>query len=558
LTSNQKGGLEIKSEFQDWIYGANSQWARGEKPATLNSRAEAEFRQQFPEDAQKYDALEQIRVYERPDQDPAISRLESAVLQKTNGDAELNEALSTGSNRFGETVSMVWDRAHTRAMLQAYDQFVQQYPEKAQAYADQNQRIKRALERQTAQNKRNAPLIVEPSSQQPVSEPISSQVEPEAQLQISSAPDPREYFRNTAFQKTAEQIDSNKGHAWQTARGEGFLVEDKAGTIALTETFDPEEPDETKRLGLLIVAKGTNGGESSIHIKGELDPKIRSQIADSVREVTSRLDGRLAQRFVRILVELAPTFEKQSEEVVTETTATLALKLLPDHPQAVELSELPQISGASSQQQEQLTRLIKLVSKKISVDTLTQKFAEFQNKVSRIDDAFGRNYPSLLTEIQQWALESREDTTKKHESLRRKEPVKYDIASQITRNFSSEAELEQILRDLPVEPMPDVHFAPRSRQQAELVSLGSVVGGNDMTDWRVSNSENRGVGKIMELSQALREGTADVAGNNQPIQVIEVSGKYFIEGDGRHRTAALKALGVKEVPMLVTHVKKSS
>lgn len=556
-TGNQQGGLELKPEFQDWIYGANSQWAKGERPDTLDSRAEAQFRQQFPEDAQKYDALEQVRVYEKSDQDPAIARLESAVLQKTNNDAEFNQALPTGSNRFGETVAVIWDRAHTRAIVQAYDQFVRQYPEKAQAYADQSPMIKRALERQASQAGKNEVTIIEPSRSEINSDQATLDTSQEIQPQADAATDPREYFRNTAFQKAAEQIDSNKTHAWQTARGEGFLVEDKAGSIALTETFDPEETDETKQLGLLVVAKGTNGGESSIHIRGELDPRVRSQIADAVREVTSRLDGRLAHRFVRILVELAPTFEKQPEEVVAETTTTLALKLLPDHPQAVELTEVPQINGANSQQQEQLSRLIKLVSKKVSSETLAQKFTEFQNKVGRIDGAFGRNYPSLLTEIQQWALESREDTTRKHESLRRKEPLKYDLASQITRNFDSEAELEQILKDLPVEPMPDVRFVQNGRQQAELVSLDSVVGGKDIQSWTISTSGSRGVGKILELSQAFRAGTVDLANSTQPIQVTEINGKYFLE-EGRHRVTALKALGVEKIPMLVTHVKSNT
>jgi len=53
----------------------------------------------------------------------------------------------------------------------------------------------------------------------------------------------------------------------------------------------------------------------------------------------------------------------------------------------------------------------------------------------------------------------------------------------------------------------------------------------------------------------LQKGEASVAGRNEPIKAIEFNEKYYIEGDGRHRTATLKALGVAEAPMIVTHIK---
>lgn len=81
--TNFGGGLDFRPDFQDWRYGSNKQWRSGGKPPTLDSRAEEEFRKRFPEDATTYDQMERIRIYDRPDQDPAISRLQSEITRLT-------------------------------------------------------------------------------------------------------------------------------------------------------------------------------------------------------------------------------------------------------------------------------------------------------------------------------------------------------------------------------------------------------------------------------------------------------------------------------------------
>lgn len=559
--TNARGGLDLRSDFQDWMYGSNEQWANGGKPPTLDSRTEEEFRKRFPEDAATYDQMEKVRIYDRPDLDPAISRLQSEVIKQTNTDSDVNRALDTGRGRFGESFGEVWDRANTRATVMAYRRFITDYPEKAQAYAAHNPMIKRLLESQ-----KNASQSAPATLEQTGGETVTSEVEQSPSLSNKEAItptetdeqsiDPRDYFRGTAFQKDAEQIDPDKSHPWQAARGDGVLVSDEFGQIALAETFDAEETDEDSKVGLLLAETAHDGRSSSIYIRNELSPRVRGQLADEINEVSPRLSGETRHTFIRTLIQIVPSLENQPDEVVAETLTTLTLKLLPDHPQGIEASEVPQIGTASPQQQEQLTRLMKLVSKKMPAEIFSQKLNELQDSLRLIDDAFGRNYASMLADIRRWALNSRQDTVRNYDALRKKEPVDYPVKDKVTRDFASPEELEQILRGLPIEPMPDVRFAPRNREQAELVQLDQVLGGTGIDIWTVSTSQGRGVGKIYELSQALKEGSASVAGNNQPIKAIEVDGKFFIEADGRHRTAALKALGVKEVPMLVTHIKK--
>jgi len=562
-TTNARGGLDLRSDFQDWMYGSNEQWAHGGKPPTLDSRTEEEFRKRFPEDAATYDQMEKVRIYDRPDLDPAISRLQSEVIKQTNTDSDVNRALDTGRGRFGESFGEVWDRANTRATVMAYRRFITDYPEKAQAYAAHNPMIKRLLE---SRNTAPQPVAETVEATDNEASALDAELSPSLPNEETDTPkeideqsiDPRDYFRGTAFQKDAEQIDPDKSHPWQAARGDGFLVSDEFGQVALAETFDAEEIDRDNRVGLLLAETTQDGQSSSTYIRNELSPRVRGQLVDVINEVSPRLTGETRHTFVRTLIQLVPSLENQPDEVVAETLTTLTLKLLPDHPQGIEASEVPQIGTASPQQQEQLTRVMKLVSKKMPAEIFSQKLNELQDNLRWTDDAFGRNYASMLADIRRWALDSRQDTVRNYDALRKKEPVDYPVKDKVTRDFTSPDELEQILRGLPVEPMPDVRFAPRNREQAELVQLDQVLGGTGIDNWTVSTSQGRGVGKIFELSQALKEGSASVAGNNQPIKAIEVDGKFFIEADGRHRTAALKALGVKEVPMLVTHIKKQT
>lgn len=561
--TNASGGLDLRADYQDWLYGSNQQWRTGDRPPTLQSRATDEFRNRFPEDARAYDDQEKIRIYPRPEDDPAVSVLSSEITALTNRDPDVLAALDSGRSMRGDSYADVWGRANMRAALTLTRRFIADYPEKAQAYATHNPMIKRLLERQ---NNANQPVdnILGEIADQPVSsnqDHLAGEPNQEPMTTSERAAqniDPRDYFRGTTFQKDAERIDPDKSHPWQAARGDGFFVSDEFGQIALAETFDVEETDEDDKVGLLLAETASDGQSSSTYIRNELSPRVRGQFADVINEVSPRLSGETRHKFVRTLIQLVSSLENQPDEVVAETLTTLTLKLLPDHPQGIEASEVPQIGTASPQQQEQLTRLIKLVSKKMPAEMFSQKFNELQDNLRWIDDAFGRNYASMLVDIRRWALDSRQDTVRNYDVLRKKEPVDYPVKDMITRDFASPAELEQILRELPVEPMPDVRFAPRYRERAELVQLDQVLGGTGINDWTVSTSQGRGVGKILELSQALKQGSASVAGNNQPIIAIEVGGKFFIEADGRHRTAALKALGVKEVPMLVTHIKRST
>ncbi|MDB5266641.1 MAG: hypothetical protein JWN89_456 [Parcubacteria group bacterium] len=86
---------------------------------------------------------ERVRIYDRPEADPAIQALEAEILMKTNTDPAVQNSQRSGMDS-GNTM---WNRVNFRVTMHSYNKFVSAYPEKAAAYASSNKEIQAALER---------------------------------------------------------------------------------------------------------------------------------------------------------------------------------------------------------------------------------------------------------------------------------------------------------------------------------------------------------------------------------------------------------------------------
>lgn len=366
--------------------------------------------------------------------------------------------------------------------------------------------------------------------------------------------DVREYFRLTSFKKTAETIDSDPNHPWNTVINGDFLIQDDSGAILAGETYDDDEPQGSKA-GLLIAEKTADRQNNSIFIKN-LSGDQRRAILEEIHSIVPSLPENLRYEYVHKLIQ--GVLNLSEHPLNQERLATIVLELLPD----ISKNESSQESldwgnmqtRPSIEQQKQLTKFLSLVKRKMPTEKYRDRVQRFQDELRFTEDPFGRNYGHIFSQARQWVLEDRTDTQRDYDLLKRAEPQEYSIKDKITRTFSSPDDLEKVLGSIPVEKMPDLLSKTRGPEVAEMVDLEQVVGGNNMKTWSVSTSEGRGLPRIYELTKQYSEGTEFIAGKNDPIRVVKVGGKYYIETDGRHRTAALKALGVKEVPMLVTHI----
>lgn len=371
--------------------------------------------------------------------------------------------------------------------------------------------------------------------------------------------DARDYFAIGKFQKKAESVDQNKSHPWNTVHYGGFLAESDYGTIAVGETYDTHiaQTSEETPFGLLI-AERTNDDQGNSLFMRDLDQSQRGYVIDAINTFAPSLPDQARHQFIRILIQEVPNLK--GEKVTAEKLAKIGLALLPDLPN----NDQPEVQRQwieiwgktpTAEQQAQLVNFAQLVASKMPRDAFDQRMQKLQGDLRFIDDPYVRNYQTIFTQMTQWVLDERDDTKRNYDILRRDKPEEYTIKDKVTRPINSEDELEQALASLLVEKMPDTRGRQRGDETPEMVQLDQIVGGSGIETWSVSTSEGRGLSKIFEFTRELQSGNASVAGRNEPIRLIEVDGKYYVESDGRHRTAALKALGVAQVPVMVTHIK---
>jgi hypothetical protein len=132
----------LTAEGQDFQFGDPTAFQRGEKPMSLEQKTEKAFQERFPEDAKAYEEMEKVRVYEKPDEDPTIKKFEKEITSKAARE-------NVKSTSFNESLG-----TQSRVEMREWLNFVRQYPEKAEAYKETFEPIKRAFETQERMRQR--------------------------------------------------------------------------------------------------------------------------------------------------------------------------------------------------------------------------------------------------------------------------------------------------------------------------------------------------------------------------------------------------------------------
>ena len=378
----------------------------------------------------------------------------------------------------------------------------------------------------------------------------------EASAQI----DPRVYFAAGQFQIKAESIDSDMGHPWRTVHDRGFLAENNFGTIVVGVTYDTNKAQTTEEtpFGLLIAEKTSGGQSSSVFIEG-LSEKQRGNITDAVNQFVPSLPDEMRHQFIRKIIQEAPNLK--DENAIAQKLAKMGLELLPDYANSTSVEQFSQwaeVGGKTptEEQRAQLAEFTRLVASKMPSDKFFELMKKYQDDLKYTHDPYGTTYQTIFTDMAQWVLDEREDTQRNYPLLKRIRPDQYTVKDKVTQPINSVAELETALAALPVEPMPDTRGKYHANEIPEMVRLESVMGGTGIKTWSVSTSEGRGLPHIFTLTNKFQSDELNIAGNgrDEPIKLIEVGGKFYVSSDGRHRVAALKALGVAEVPAMVIHI----
>jgi len=372
--------------------------------------------------------------------------------------------------------------------------------------------------------------------------------------------DPRDYLRTTTFQKHARSIDTNPDHPWETEPS-GFIWSSDSGceVMAATVSAGPDKPK-----GLLLAAKVADNEPTTAYLT-DLEPSVRDFASDIVSIVARRFPVKERPMFIQNFIKAYPELVKMPPDQAAFNIATLAVNLLPDYPNAVLLNKeinLPRVDygepEASEHQRADLQSFLIALSAKMPSEAFQASLDKFVTDIPYTDYIYGRNFKYIFSDGFGWMIASRSDTeiNDSHSSVKQTDrAVTFPVKDLIKRKIDSGEQLREVLSEMPVKPEPDTRYLKHGPNVAEFVDLEKVVGGLGITDWSiVSTSEGRGIENIKRITEGFTKGTIDVSGHDEPIHVKEVGGDYFIGRDGRHRVAAMKALGIPFAPMMVTHV----
>lgn len=369
--------------------------------------------------------------------------------------------------------------------------------------------------------------------------------------------DARVYFKQTWLQKQAAEIYPNSDYPWEAAQ-DIFVYGNEKYKVACAMIDDREQEDVKKRNSLLLTFSSGEKNKISIHITNEISSNLRNVIYDLCKDVFARLNSQQVELFAQSLQNSIHLLIGQELVVSKIILAELVLSVIPNTLEDTSDSyfNFPQ---ATQDQEKKLNQLLNIARKKLSSAMFNIKYEHWHKELNGSLDSFGSDFDYYLDKILRFVLDAREDTEFDFSKIITPEVAEFDIRPQIKRNLSSPAELTEVLSQLPFERKPHYfNILKGSRRKAEMVNLDQVIGADTSHGhkWTISDSSDRGITKIWELVQGLSDGTIDIAGQDgiNPIDLVKYEGRYYIRMDGRHRVAALKALGVKQIPATVTHL----
>lgn len=376
--------------------------------------------------------------------------------------------------------------------------------------------------------------------------------ESEVGTEIEHNQDPRDYFTITSFQKRAAEIDPDKTHKWQTANLSVWIKGDY-GTIAAGGTYDNDIKDQSMKGGMLIAENSVEGGATSVFVPG-VKREIEGGITGIISDIAPRLGDKDRHNFIKGIISQSKELASMDPVSLSKELSLYATSFIPDHLEAVPLTpdEIDnfqlQDSDVDTQRVAEFKDFLSLLSRKLPPDAFRERMEKIYEYFSYMDEPFGRNYNIIIPRCLEWVMEDRGDMPRNYDILKR--PPTKNFPIEVTEPLGTIEELTDKLKNMTAKPTPD--RIPQTNSVAEFVELDKIVGGNNMTNWTVSTSLSRGVPNIYKIAESMQT-TGELWAEWDSIAGVEIDGEYYVTQDGRHRVAALKALGVKEIPMIVKY-----
>lgn len=358
--------------------------------------------------------------------------------------------------------------------------------------------------------------------------------------------DPRDYFVDTLLAKHAAEIDPDISRNWNNLR-QLEVSRDELGSTAFGLSY---APDGQSSLYLADKTKGEAPLSVELVEVGDVGFGLAGQCE---RQAALYFPGDAYHQFVRRLPEVLRATKEMPLADRTVAMAEAFLEALPRRYDGQNVGELSittthRHGDATKEQVEALQSIVKKLSYLVAPEVLQAKVAEFNEELSSAMNPFAKYFDGVVMDMAKWAVGENSEFPQNFGRQNSKEAVvSYKVKSLTTRRPKTAEEFTAVLQAEPCEELP--RYKQVGQEHAEFVRVENIVGAYDTSSWdAINTAEKRGVPKIMELAQRMMNGAVD----KDPIKLVKIDGKYYVSSDGRHRTAAMKALGVKgEIPALV-------
>lgn len=370
--------------------------------------------------------------------------------------------------------------------------------------------------------------------------PSSSQ---ETELKPKKPESGNMYFRETVLshhlsdispQLTQKDIRTSFNSLCADEKGTSFVCQLKndSGETRLLLDYKPSEEGQARETALLNVSEieGYCLVNNFAFLRSRLNPKERGE-----------------------LISYLSKYQAASEDIEYPSIEVLnyVIKFFQDSPDLEgevdsEGLEIPDIFNPK--QRQEIENLIRTLLKKVPNSKHGEIISRINNELYWNFNGLNEAKETLLPNFINIFRDAVRDRTYDYES--ELEIPKFSIESQIKNTFQTPEEIENALNLLPpLEEYPQDLRLSDEDLEYQIVSLSDVVGGFNMQGWEISPESGRGLPNILKLTKMFED--SGYIDTKNPISYILYKGKYYAYGDGRHRTVALKIMGVEKIPAKV-------
>ena len=368
--------------------------------------------------------------------------------------------------------------------------------------------------------------------------------------------DPRDYLKVSTFQKHAREIDSNIDNPWERYPDGIVWIKKAEHELMMSSGIDFDGSCRN----ILLLSRSPNGEVNSGYLDN-LTTQTANFIESTIRIVSRRFPAEKRPIFIKELLENYPKFSNMDHNDIAFKVTLLALDLLPDDPDMKPLEKIIELSASNDGtvpdkwQNSSVQRLMQIVSRKMSRNEFDKKLSQLTKDIEHgyIDHIYGKYFDSIFSYGLDWVVSSRMDIQESDMDLDNKDTGRkstFPIKDLVKKDIRTVADLQNVLSDEIVKKEPDWDNTKGSDRKVEFVDVVKIVGGNNITDW---SEPDFGIKHVKWMVDNFMNGGIDISVNDTPIDLKEINGEYYVSGDGRHRTAALKALNVSFIPAVVTH-----